>query len=130
MKKNKFRVWGQLINKMAPNSMEIVDWIKLLKEHGDPSTFNAMVDNFIWMQFTGMFDKYGKEIYEGDILKQKHNGHTIIGTMIWNPSLLQFGMSAEVDFEEEDNLKINVSEDKHKPEIIGNIYENPELIKK
>jgi uncharacterized phage protein (TIGR01671 family) len=59
----------------------------------------------IWMQFTGLLDKNGKEVFEGDILKSEYGNIFEIKDMhlMWNEK--------EV-------------------EVIGNIYENPELLKK
>ena len=67
----------------------------------------------ILMQFTGLNDKNGKDIYEGDIL-QDDEKHVEPFAVEWN------------DMKEYTNWyssKGNVFE------IIGNIYENPELLK-
>ena len=82
-----------------------------------------------WLQFTGLLDKNGKEMYEGDVLKQTHGGHEITGVMIWNSQKAQFGMEATVDFDAPPHIESLESVD-GRPEIIGNIYENPELIEK
>jgi hypothetical protein len=78
------------------------------------------------MQFTGLKDKKGTEIYEGDILQFITNGfdaETFITTIIFdkcsfklqnNRSLFYFGQS---DFTKVDDAI-----------VIGNIFENPELL--
>lgn len=96
------------------------------------------------MQYTGLKDRNGKEIYEGDIVKafleEWDRGEdlffaekTIYGVVKINPS--RTGMIIrKVDCEEED-LKPHFLEGKFKKiktkydEVIGNIYENPELLK-
>lgn len=81
-----------------------------------------MADAGILMQYTGLKDKNGKEIYEGDIIR-------------WNPDerKVPIGRNQEVFWDDTgwapfrgdmvDGWKSN------RYEIIGNIYENPELLK-
>jgi uncharacterized phage protein (TIGR01671 family) len=78
------------------------------------------------MQFTGLLDKNGKEIYEGDIIKyfQPYSNKWDTHIVLWDEKFAGFGMF-EYNNEwckESDWLKIK------EIEIIGNIYENPELI--
>ena len=81
-------------------------------------------------QFTGLHDKNGKEIYEGDIVSYKRN----VGN--WTGKSLT--TIHEIIFTEEINafvMKDNSSYIKlrkhwgYEYEVIGNIYENPELLK-
>lgn len=69
-------------------------------------------------QFTGLNDKNGKPIYEGDIVKHK-NFQCIVG---WDEQLAGFSPFCEWDeYERSHNYIAEESE------IIGNIFENPEL---
>lgn len=71
-------------------------------------------------QFTGLKDKSGKEIYEGDIIQE--------GKRLWQVGFKD-GCFVGVDFKNAtwDEL-INIGYGNI--EVIGNIYENPELLEK
>jgi len=88
-------------------------------------------DRYIHLQFTGLPDKNGKEIYEGDILKTSvmHGMPAVIGVMEWHARKAQFGVTAYVEQELPKNIEVNVNSSQNNyPEIIGNIFENPEII--
>jgi len=67
--------------------------------------------NLIPMQYSGLKDSASKEVYEGDVLKPLNGGHLII----------QGWMNDGQWYAPEDWCK--------KCKIIGNVFENPELIK-
>ena len=84
-------------------------------------------------QFTGLTDKNGKKIFEGDIIKYKNtdgikfNGValTVIGKVVYNEKNASFAISGkdEIGAKHYDYFPIkNI-------EIIGNIHDNPELRK-
>lgn len=92
------------------------------------------------MQYTGLKDKNGKEIYEGDIFEVIYsnclNGFTILGQekkmeKVYGVVDFKFGQFVVRHNEPEDNEERNAplySFLKNPKEIIGNIYENPELL--
>ena len=75
-------------------------------------------------QFTGLFDKNGKEIYEGDIIK----GFDITIEVWYSEDRACF--IAEMKEPQNDMMYILGGYDTERMEIIGNIYDNPNLIKK
>jgi uncharacterized phage protein (TIGR01671 family) len=97
----------------------------------------------IFEQFTGLLDKNGKEIYEGDIVKcvlspayiQKqewlaevvYNGSCISG--ILHKCLLFEGYRCNIRPETGQYKCLNDMACNWTLEVIGNIYENPELLK-
>jgi uncharacterized phage protein (TIGR01671 family) len=106
----KFRAWDILQKKMLPNSITL--FANPLSQWDDKEV--------VLMQFTGLKDKNGKEIYEGDIVSPLH----------WKPHIYQVGFDrgSFCFFKGDDPIATDAKyfED---CEVIGNIYENPELVK-
>ena len=73
-------------------------------------------------QYTGVKDKNGKEIYEGDILKDEFNRIFIV---YWVEKEARFSMRQKNRKTEYFMFINHLSE-----EVIGNIYDNPELWEK
>lgn len=103
-------------------------------ENGN-SFYSISVDVKTLGQFTGLCDKNGKEIYEGDIIKHL-SGRTIEGKSMYINFCINWGddncyrayknglkgYSYEISFA---NYIYNPKDN----EVIGNIYDNPELLK-
>ena len=86
-------------------------------------------EDAIIMQSTGLFDKNGKEIFEGDIITNGQNvmcmkRHNTLGFYVEKKGETEFIADCAVleDFEED------AKEIADRLEIIGNVYENPELL--
>ena len=80
------------------------------------------------MQYTGLDDKNDKEIYEGDVVKYSNNCeyYNFIGQIEWNYSRMSYIIIGHYH----GNLTIiAINSNCMDLEVIGNIYENPELIK-
>jgi len=82
------------------------------------------LEDVILMQYTGLKDKNGKEIYEGDILKWGNTVSFVVWCLdSWRfNSYMEQGTSNLYDY-------VNTTTKKEIAEVIGNIYENPELLK-
>lgn len=75
------------------------------------------------MQFIGMSDRNGKEIYEGDILTSVHSKYTY--KVEWQERFASFGIRI---LEHELRNTVNQITNPLALEVVGNIFQNPELI--
>lgn len=72
------------------------------------------LEDLTLMQWTGLLDKNGKEIYEGDIIKSSYG----VNEVFWNEDEATFDVPAGTFFYRAARVC----------EVLGNIYENPTLM--
>lgn len=140
MREIKFRVWDKKTKKMRQlvnivfnagfgvesndNTIKLI-WVKGKDIIEDKDIQIQREDNFELMQYTGLHDKNGKEIYEGDIVKIKHKGETDIGKIIYEYN--EFTVDVMNMNKPYGRIKLEMLE--KFIEAIGNIYENSDLLK-
>ena len=117
----KYRMWNEIISRL--HSVDGLYFDREVAQYKDEVGVSRLIkfQNAILMQSTGLYDKNGKEIFEGDILGTNDgllNGvveyRTDLG--MWTNDLLRYN-----NFERLCSIA-------NSREIIGNIYENSELL--
>lgn len=123
MRKLKFRVWDKLRKEMLSSQEIELSWLpnECLLVNGDDRIGDADYGSFILMQFTGLHDKNGKEIYEGDILDNAPQMIRICWDTIGGKWFGHY-----VDKKRTSSFWLGSEFKNYK--VIGNIYENPELL--
>lgn len=135
MREIKFRAWQKHHRKMLP--VKIIDFNRntITVDYGEKTIprFNTFdMENFELMQYTGLKDKNGTEIYEGDIVKAKDpyklNSKERFYTceVVFTDGALFMLKHKTVKWGKEEvhyyNMRIM------EIEVIGNIHDNPELL--
>jgi len=133
MRQIKFRAWDKKYKEMI-NDIHIApeyDWLVLSDNDALAERDNrgrGDDDGYELMQFTGILDKNGKEIYEGDVVEYKAYN-------TWHKDAVRFtdgkfhgnlsGVKEDLQSNYDLGLIVTLG-----CEVIGNIYENPELLNK
>ena len=119
----KFRTWTEEGKVMYYDVYPFKD-DTLLLSYDEISFDEVTASDFILMQSTGLFDMYDKEIFDGDVLKTSDGE---LAKVVWNKYLgcweARF-IDEIVDLSEVADIKYNRSD----CEVVGNIYENLELL--
>ena len=140
MRPIKFRVWDKIENDMIEWILPLSDWTFLLEDANGlnyvsqyPWMDTTPPDNFVIMQYTWFIDSYKHEIYEWDLIK------TIIrDSQYWMGETIEEKIF-EVIFSDYYAgfypFCIPETPQKHRGtvwnwEIVGNIFQNPELLNK
>lgn len=86
------------------------------------SSVTILVNDGSIGQYTGMNDSMGKEIYEGDIVRTSDNDDEL-AVVEWDDADLRFTVT-------HGNVVNGLGEGyySHEVEVIGNMYDNPELL--
>ena len=123
MRELKFRAWDKQEKQMMKVSAISLE----NKEIGvkDFRTYHFFrIKNIELMQYTGLKDKNGTEIYEGDVIKVERDG------IIYRVEWIHGGFGLEPRYNSPFYPRLGNVELREKIEVIGNIHENPELLER
>ncbi|CAK1251044.1 hypothetical protein R54839_PPFHFPJH_01366 [Fructobacillus fructosus] len=125
MREIKFRVWSEKWEQWLNQEEHVI-----YADNGDVGEVNDcelvefIVHDTLVEQFTGLHDKNGKEIYEGDIVKCVARGSNNIFIM----KVAYFDDCAMFCIHSSTHQRRGLTVAFYELEVIGNIHENPELL--
>lgn len=125
----KFRAWDKVFKEMVQVNALVFDEQVIKATYKNGNIAKEDVKEYVLMQSTGLFDKNSQEIFEGDVIDIEVNDtETPINARVFQNS--KIGVLMFHVFEDnEDVPMVELLEDNSVAfEIIGNIYENPELL--
>lgn len=127
MRELKVRAWYKPYKQMCNVSMLQFDYdgticaaVIIEKPFNDQRL--AKIDDLIIEQDTGLKDRNGTEIYEGDVIKVERDG------IIYRVEWIHGGFGLEPRYNSPFYPRLGNVELREKIEVIGNIHENPELL--
>lgn len=125
----KFRAWDKKTKTMR--DVIRIDFTRKQVEL-EPSPLIRNIVDVVLMQDTGLKDKNGERILEGDIVRllcQENRGEwkdfEVVGKVVFAPEFLQFLVADKTGYIEITN---NENYEILEVEVLGNVFENPELL--
>lgn len=118
----KFRIWDTIQNKWNPSFV-------IPSIHGGVAKA-CYLNSYIYQQSTGLKDKNGREIYEGDVIQYyKGEPYEINYEVKWAAYYAGFELFGTRIENNQPRVYINRMDNAHlEGVVIGNIFENPELL--
>lgn len=124
--KPRYRAWLKKKQKMD-NEIDHISWLEgELYCIGDGITYMVLAEDLVLMQSTGLKDKNGKEIFEGDVVRQVRTQPTTENEVIIGVVTMLEG--AWLIMNDCEQLASDLWSETDENEIIGNIYENKDIL--
>ena len=103
-------------------SIDFRDWRVYYEAYGLRNYWNK---NVVLMQSTGLHDKHGVEIFQGDVVKIVYDGEPFTGVVVYDLGEADFKATNGHEDYGNNFQYLTVGES---IEVIGDIHKNPELL--
>ena len=127
----RYRAWDSVKKEMFKDTFAITESGQVVvveQESVASSPDYVFVDHLVIMQSTGLKDKNGRDIFEGDVLEIEDEGEVLGNAKLtWDKERAVFMIEA-ISVDDIAPFHEILSDESYSYRVVGNVYENPELL--
>lgn len=123
----RFRAWDKEFKEMVQVDALVFEEQIVKATYKNGNVVKEDLKNYVLMQSTGLTDKNGKEIFEGDILSIETDEENVKLEVSWDSKHALFVFESK-KYNAKDTLGELFEDNPYPFKIIGNVWENPELL--
>lgn len=123
----RYRAWDKEFKEMVQVDALVFEEQIIKATYKNGNVVKEDLKNYVLMQSTGLTDKNGKEIFEGDILSIETDEENVKVSVFWDSKHALF-MFESKKYNEKEVLGELFEDNPYPFKIIGNIHTNPELL--
>lgn len=123
----RYRAWDKEFKEMVQVDALVFDGQIIKATYKNGNVVKEDLKNYKLMQSTGLTDKNGKEVFEGDILSVETDEENVKVSVFWDDKHALF-MFESKKYNETEVLAELFEDNAYSFEIIGNVHANPELL--